>query len=199
MAELTKEGYLEELLDIREKLRDFIDFIDKGKLSYFKDISLKLRILYCKKSGTKQLISIIEELFSFNVKVFISYTMEELVQKGVVPESILKNLQVEQVNSVVTWFERGHEIVDIHTALLREEVLYNGKKHSYKRIIEVMADKMGGAHIDKAVDDNDLHLHSDSLLLGGLPIAQRALYDLARASVQLIDIIEENFTNMAVV
>jgi hypothetical protein len=41
VANITPEGYLSELKNIKQKLSDFLDMVDKGNLSYFKDISLK--------------------------------------------------------------------------------------------------------------------------------------------------------------
>gem|GEM_PF-3653043 len=38
------------LVEIRDKLIDFLEKMDQGKLAYMKDIALKLRVLYFKKS-----------------------------------------------------------------------------------------------------------------------------------------------------
>jgi len=191
MATLTKEGYLAEFLDIREKLKDFLLFIGKGRNTYFKDVSLKLRILYCSKSGNKPLISEIEELFEFKMFVYIFFTIQEKVDKGLLSASLADGLVFEQTNSPVGWFEGGNALVDINTALAHEEVRFNNKMYSYKSIVEVHADKMGGAHVDKNVKDEDLSLHQDNFMGGGLPIAQRAILDLAKSTITLIDIVEE--------
>jgi len=50
-------------------------------------------------------------------------------------------------------------------------------------------------HIDPKIDDRDLILHSNTLLIGGLPVAQRAIYDTARSTVILINIIIDFLTN----
>lgn len=189
MANLSKEGYIQEMIDVRNKLIDFLEKVNTGNLSYIKEISLKLRILYCFKSDTKSLIKEISDLYNFDLLVYVTYNTQELVDKGLLSNSLEKGLIMEQINSVVCWFERGNELVDIFTAINKEEVLINGQRHSYKRIFEVVADKMGGAHIDKKVNDEDLILHSNQILIGGLTIAQRAIYDTAKASIKLIDII----------
>jgi len=195
MAKLSKEGYLKELLDIREKLDDFLTKINDGKRSYYKDISVKLRILYCTKSGTEPLLKTISELYDFDIYVAVIYSIQEKVDKGMIPPSIADSLVFEQINSVVTWFERGSELVPIFEAFERPEILLSGNKYSYKGIIEVVADKMGGAHIDPEVENKDLALHMDSLLIGGLPPAERALFDTARASIHLINLIEDFIEN----
>ncbi len=46
MVKRTKENYLSELIDLGEKLNTYISLIKNGKTSYYKEISIKLRILY---------------------------------------------------------------------------------------------------------------------------------------------------------
>ena len=195
MAKLTKAGYLKELLDIRDKLNDFLSNIKSGKRTYYKDVSIKLRILYCAKSGTEPLIKTISDLYDFDVLVSVNYSIQEKIYKGLLPASLGDKLAFEQINSVVTWFERGNKLVPIIDALDRPEVLLRGNRYSYKNIIEVVADKMGGAHVDPEVKDEDLALHMDNLLIGGLPPAERALFDTARASIYVINSIEDYVTN----
>ncbi|MFA7284733.1 MAG: hypothetical protein WC004_02840 [Candidatus Absconditabacterales bacterium] len=178
------------LVEIRDKLIDFLEKMDQGKLAYMKDIALKLRVLYFKKSGTEGLLKVVQNLFGFKIQVQVNYTYEEKVAKGLISKNLLQGLHMEQVNSPVSWFEFGDAVMDIESALNREEIFLNGKRYNYKKIIEIVADKMD-AHIDHTVPDEDLVLHSPEILVGGLPIAQRAIYDIGRSSVQLIDIILE--------
>jgi len=190
MAKRTREGYLAELLDVRAKLEDFLQQIGGGNLSYYKEIAIKLRILYCRKSGTNPLLMAIEDLYGFDTLVAVRWNMHEAIDRGLLPASLAEGLVFEQINSVVTWFEGGQLIVRIFEALDRPEVLYSDQRYSYRHIIEIAADKMGGAHVDSTVPQGDLALHSQDLLIGGLPVAQRALFDTARASVQLINAIQ---------
>lgn len=188
MANMTPEGYLAELKDIKQKLSDFLEMVNQGNLSYFKDISLKLRVLYCDKSGTLALLKVISNLFNFDIFVFVSYTIKERIEKGRLPASLADGLVFQQVNSVVRWLERGDEEISVFKALERKEVLYGNEQHSYKDIIEVAADKMT-AHIDKTIKDKDVVLHDENLLIGGLPVAQRAIIDTARSTITLLDMI----------
>jgi hypothetical protein len=191
MFQRTKDEYFSELLDIREKLKDFIQNISTGKITYFKDISVKLRILYCSKSGTKPLFEVIQDLFSFDIFVLISYSAQEQAERGLAPKSLAEGLVFQQINSVVMWFERGHELISVFDAINRDEVFIGNERYSYKHIIEVAADKMG-AHIDPKIPVRDVALHSDNFLVGDLPLAQRALFDTARSSILLINIIENH-------
>ncbi|MEO8331944.1 MAG: hypothetical protein ABI479_05885 [Gallionella sp.] len=188
MANMTLEGYLAELKDIKQKLSDFLDMVDKGNLSYFKDISLKLRVLYCDKSGTDALLKVISGLFNFDIVVFVSNTIKEKVKMWRLPASLMDGLVFNQRNSVVRWFERGDEEISIFRALERKEVLYGNEQHSYKEIIEVAADRMT-AHIDKTIKDKDAVLHDENFLIGGLTVAQRAIIDTARSTIILLDMI----------
>ena len=190
MATLTEDGYFNELIDIHDKLIDFIDNIDKGKETYFKEISLKLRILYIFKSGTNSLLKTICDILNIDVYVWIHLSMAEKIEKGIMPKSLGEGLVFEQLNSVITWFEnnrKNKELVLIFDALNKNEILLNNIKYSYKKVIENMADKMGGAHIDKTVKDEDLILHSNDFLIGGNSVAQRAIYDTAKSSILLIE------------
>lgn len=188
MANITTEGYLAELKDINQKISDFLGMVDKGNLSYFKDISLKLRVLYCDKSGTQTLLKVISDLLGFDIVVFVSYTIKEKVEMGRLSPSLLDGLDFMQRNSVVKWLERGDEEMNIFKALERKEVSYGNEQHSYKEIIEVAADKMT-AHIDKTIKDKDIVLHDENFLVGGLPVAQRAIIDTARSTIVLLDMI----------
>lgn len=195
MADLTLAGYLGELFDLRDKLRDFVARVGEGKTSYYKEIAIKLRILLCQKSRTEPLLSAVERQLGMQVVVAVRYSVQERIDKGLLPASSGEGLVFEQINSVATWFEQGHEIVPILAALERKEILIEGERHSYREVIEVAADKMGGAHVDRKVKDHDLVLHSESLLIGGLPVAQRALFDTARACITLVDAIEDATAN----
>jgi hypothetical protein len=190
MATRTRDGYLSELLDIRDKLSEFLSHIRKGQLTYYKEVSIKLRILYCKKSGTEPLLKTIEQQYGFDILVVVTHSTAEKINRGVLPSSLGEGLVFEQINSVVTWFERGDEVVGIFDALNREEIFYRNQRFTYKHVIEVAADKMGGAHVDPKVPHQDLQLHSEELLIGGLPVAQRALYDTANTTIYLINAIE---------
>lgn len=192
MLNLTDRGYFEELKDLGKKLQDFIAHFEKGEVSYYKDIAIKLRILYLFKSKAKPLLKTVSEIFGFKVKVFINYTISERIEKGLIPEDIgrglLNSLVIEINNNTANWFTKGKDLIDIFDALDRKEIFIGGKHYSYKEIIEYAADKMGGAHVDKHHDETHISMHlSDGFHIGGLPIAQRAILDTGRESITLIN------------
>jgi hypothetical protein len=193
MAELTNEGYLNCLCDIKMKLTNFIALVEHGMKSYFPDIAGKLRILYCYKSGTESLIKTISDLYNLEIKVCVLYTFKEKAEKGKLP-AFIRNAQplYHQVNSAMNWFhpEESDEIVSIIDAINRKEILYLGEEYSCKRIIEVVADKMGGMHFDKHVNDIDLALHGKEIRIGNFSVAEMTLHSVAIASIELIDMIE---------
>jgi hypothetical protein len=191
---LSKEDYFNELQDIKKKLKDFVKLIENGDLSYYKDLSLKLRIFYIYKSGTKSLLKTLSELYNFEVKVYISYSSSDKAKKDPKFKSLADALIFEQVNSVVSWFESGDEFIDIFDAIHNREILIDNKYLSYKELIEYIADKMGGAHIDKKIDEKYKFMTSKSFIIGGLPIAQRAIFDTSIATIKLISYIEEYIT-----
>ena len=193
MAHRTNAGYLKELCDLRSKLSDFLELLQKGKYSYYKEIALKLRVLYFDKSGTKALLKEILARYQLKLIVLISYTTMESVERGDLPESLAKGLVMEQVNSVVSWLDQGQEKMSPFDALERKEILINDESFSYREVIEVVADKMA-AHIDRNVPNKHLNLHSQSILLCGLPIAQRAIFDTAMTSIVIIDSLLEHIS-----
>jgi hypothetical protein len=192
MTTLKKEDYLAELNDIKDKLTDFLNQIQSGKPTYFKDVSLKLRILYCDKSRKKSLLKIIQQFYKFKAFVIIKHSLAEKVRKGKLPESLLEGLVFEQLNSVVGWFEFGDEFVPVFDAInKKDEILIQNKFYSYTEIFEAIADKMGGAHIDSTIPDEMLIPHSNNLLVGGFSVAHRATFDTAKASIMLIGLIDD--------
>ena len=183
MAERTKDDYLYELEEVRDKLVDYIDLMNQGKINYYKDAALKLRVLYCYKSGTPSLLKKVSDLFGFEFYVYIQISPQEL--------GIFKNPPIfEFNNSVLSWLDRGKQGALIFDAIKRHEIQVVDRKFSYKEIIEVVADKMV-AHIDPKIDDGHLELHSQQVLLFNLPIAQRAIYDTANTSIKVINIISD--------
>tara|TARA_R100000501_G_C2565655_1_gene74533 strand:+ start:241 stop:534 length:294 start_codon:yes stop_codon:yes gene_type:complete len=82
-------------------------------------------------------------------------------------------------------------MLNIVEAFNKEDQIQVGKySFSFKKIIETVADQMGGAHIDKKVKDSDLILHSNDFLFGNLNVAERVIYDTSRKCIQAIEEIE---------
>jgi hypothetical protein len=194
-ATLIKEGYLANLIHIKDVLISELKHIDeKQNMSNVAEIAIKLRILYLDKGG-KALLKTVEELYGFKINVLVGLSIEEKIKRNLLPESLANGLLIEQINSVISWFGGGHgykEKVSIFDAINKsDEIKINDNFYSYKDIIETVADKMGGAHIDKNISDQKLFPFSNDILIGGLSPAFRAIYDTANASIVLINMIEK--------
>ena len=196
MATLTNEGYLGYLFDIGDKLTDFTILVEQqGKINHINTISTDLRILFIDKSGKKCLIKEIEEILNIKIFVAIKYSIQEKVTKGLLPASLAEGLRVNQTNSVATWFDINQktcEVVPILDALNRQEELFiNDVHYSYKTLIETVADKLGGAHIDRNISDEKLMPHTKEILIGGTTMSDRAILDTCRSAINLINKIKE--------
>lgn len=196
MATLTKEGYLANLIHIREVLINELNHLnEKQDMFYVAEIAIKLRILYIDKSGTEALLKTIEKLYGFKINVLVGLSIEEQIKKGFLPESLSDGLIMNQINSVISWFGNGHghkDMIAIFDAInKRDEIKIEDKYYSYKDIIETVADKMGGAHIDKNISDDKLIPFFNDIFIGGLSPAFRAIYDTSRTSIILINMIEQ--------
>lgn len=196
MAKISNEGYLNQLKDIKDKLADFLSQVENGKTSYIDDISNKLRILYCFKSGRKSLIKTICDLFDLEIKVYVPFSAAEEIKTNKI---VTDGLTMQLTNSAATWFLGGYELIDLFLALERRDVFLDGEFHSIKHLIEVRADKLGGSHpIDSTVQDRDLAPHIENLLIGGLRIAEQVLYSTAKSSITLINLILHAIQNRKV-
>jgi len=200
MATITDNEYLEQLFDIRKKLVSFSSsIIEKNEITYIRDISVKLRILLIDKSGRKCLLKEIENILKIDIFVAIKYSLKEKIAKGLLPSSFSDGLIFNQTNSVATWFnidQRTSEIISIFEALNRkEELVIDNKEFSYKELIETVADKMGGAHVDKTIDDEKLIPHNNNLLIGGMTASDRAIFDTCKTTIELINQIDKFIKN----
>lgn len=194
-AILTKEGYLVSLMHIRDVLINELKNInEKQDTFYAAEIAIKLRILYLDMGG-KALLKAIEELYGFKINVLVGLSIKEKIKRNLFPESFTDGLLMNQVNSVISWFGGGHgykDKVSIFYAINKnDEIKIKDNFYSYKNIIEIVANKMGGAHIDKNISDQKLFPFSNDILIGGLSPAIRAIYDTANTSVFLINMIEK--------
>ena len=195
MAELQKDGYIYELIDVKNKLKDFIELINKDKFSYFKEIAVKLRMLYSdvnriEKSSDntyKSLLKIISEFLNIEIKVYTkSYSLIQKFKDNNIP------LPIFLVNSAAaTWFDRGDELTDINIAITKELIYYNGEEYSFTELFRIVSDKLGGCHIDRYVSDNIIKLYTEQFYVAGNQILVKSILDMAAASIKLIEIVED--------
>ncbi len=199
MAEFKKEGYIFELFDLKNKLNNFIEYIKQGESTYIKEVAVKLRMLYSDvnrisqspNNAQKSLIEIIAELFNIKIEVYTkSFSIIQRMKEKGIP---LPTIRVE--SAAATWFERGDTLTDIKAALSKELIYYYGREYSFTELFRIVADKLGGCHIDKFVDDNVIKLYSEQLYISGSQVLIKSMLDMAIALVKLIEMIEEFINN----
>jgi len=184
MASITKEDYFHHLMIIHDRLHEYVSKMQDGKLSYIIDAAQKLRILYMVKSKRNPLLKTLQELYGFDLMVRKPRTMSDLPPGFPAPSFGV-------MSGPTMWFAPGPNKMGIIDAFHMDgAVSINGKSSSVKRIAEVIADQMGGAHIDPEVKDDDLLPHSRVYTIGGgLTAAEAIILDTAIATITAIDMV----------
>jgi hypothetical protein len=146
------------------------------------------------KSGTPALFKKIQQIFGFEIIVWVKPTIVELIEKGELSESLRPSSII--YSPALTWLNRGREKQDLISAFQRDaQVIIDNHSFSVKKIVEIVADKMGGAHIDKKVADKDLILHKNDILFNNFNIANKIIFETARTTVEIIGLILEKIEN----
>lgn len=185
MSPKKVEADFSELAGIRERLKDLLQYVTAGKHSYYREIALTLQKLYCPKEDDP-LLKRAGDAFGFDILTAIHYSAQEEVELGLLPAELAGDTTLQRVNNVPTWFRCGHDLINIFDAVERDEVLIGGRSYSYKQVVDITSET-------GAISETDFNLGSP--LLDVLPIVQRTLFDLARTSIQLVDIMENRIKN----
>jgi len=187
MIELKSQDYIEHLLSIHRKLVFFLEAINDGNHDLIVDLALKLRILYMKKSRTEALFTMIERSLKIELKVWVRETFEEELRlKGL--EYLIDKHSFGCFNEIDFWLEKGKYKIGLIEAFNRPNSLKIGK-HSYstKQIVEIVADKLGGAHIEPRLDKRTLKPQTRSITFGRLNTSEHVIL---QTTIQTIKIIE---------
>lgn len=189
MAEMQKNGYLNELYEISVKLSHFLDLLNSEDYSYIKEIAVKLRILYSKSNNISKnnrlkdsLFNIICDLYNINISVYTKSksTIEKIKELGLpIPLSYYSS-------SIATWFETGDKLEDLDTALKKESIYFNNVTYSFDEIFRIISDKFGGCHLDRYIDDNFIRLYCSGVTIGNQPTLIKSIVDLAKSSISII-------------
>jgi len=166
----TSERFLPELLPMRGNLLGLLERTAKGDKTCYREISEILRNLYCPLDG-KPFIKTVANGLGFDILVAVHYSSEEEVKLGLLPAELAGHTHFHQVDNVVTWFTCGHELINILEAVNRNEVKLGGRELSYSQIILMASDNLYTPDSEEVVF--------------------RILLEMARASVKLIDLLEE--------
>lgn len=189
MVELKLQDYISHLNSIHRKLIFFLDSINQGNHDLIVDLALKLRILYINKSGTKPLFSTIEHFLNVKIKVWVRETFEEeMKRKGL--EDLIGSITFGYFNEIDFWLEKGTYKVGIIEAFNRPKSIIIGE-HSYsaKEIVEIVADKLGGAHIDHKLDVRTLTPQTRSISFGRLNTSEHIIIQTTIQTIKIIEIL----------
>jgi hypothetical protein len=141
------------------------------------------------KSGTKALFTTIEEYLNIEIKVWVRETYEEeLKRKGL--EELIDKHSFGYFNEIDFWLEQGTYKIGLIEAFNRPKSIKIGE-HSYssKEIVEIVADKLGGAHIDPKLDLRTLTPQTRSISFGNLNPSEHIIIQTTIQTIKIIEMI----------
>jgi len=191
MKKLEKEDYTEHLKSINKRLILFYELVLQGNKELVEDLALKIRILYMRKSGTEPLLKTIQYLFNFRFEVWVRETPEEeLKRKGL--EHLIESMSFSYYNEIMFWLESGNNKVEIIEAFNRPESLKIGEfSYSAKELIELVADKLGGAHIDPKLNERALIPQSPKIQFEGFNMYEYFILKTTKQTIEINKLILE--------
>ena len=189
MIELKLQDYISHLTSIHRKLVFFLDSFNQGNHDLIVDLALKLRILFMNKSGTKALFSKIEQNLNIEIKVWVRETFEEeLKRKGL--EHLIDKHTFGYFNEIDFWLEEGTYKISLIEAFNRPKSIKIGEhNYSAKEIVEIVADKLGGAHIDPKLDARSLTPQTRSISFGSLNTSEHIIIQTTFQTIKIIEIL----------
>lgn len=173
------------LLAIRAKLADLVECASAEDTAGYLEMSNILQRMYC-PGKSKPLIATASDAVGFDILVAIHYSPEEEVEAGLFPAELTGHMHPKEVSNVVTWLTCGHTLVDIFEAADRKEVMLEGQEFSYSQIINLAVQNLPVSKTVLGSGDPSSDVET---------AAFRTLSDIARTSVNLIDLIEDKITN----
>ncbi len=187
MIELKLEDYISHLTSIQRKLVFFLASYNQGNHDLIVDLALKLRILYINKSGTKALFLTIEKHLNIELKVWIRKSFdEELRKKGL--EQLINQYSFAYNNEIDFWLENGTNKISLIEAFNRPKAIKIGEHYySAKELVEIVADKLGGAHIQSKLNDRCLTPQTRSILFGDLNTYEFFIIQTTDQTIKIID------------
>ena len=183
MPKLKKEGYLNHLKRIKEKLKLYLNLYLDGHDIMTSDLSVKLRTLYMHKSGNKPLLKTIEELYGF--RIYVHYL--NIQQREPMP--------FFWFNYVADgWFENDFINMQPLFEVLRKEekqIRIENIDFSYYDVIELYCDKMEGAHLDDKIPDELFNIVNSGIRINNRDMSKYVIHSVAFGTVEIINKIEE--------
>lgn len=177
MPKRSEIDYLYELKNIVEIISDFIKQVESGKRTYIKELAGKLRVIYCKKSGTKPLIESILNRYEIEFYVYVNTNILEFILNG--------NSNFVFYSSVTEWLGDKGELVPLSEAIESPDLKYNGRIFNYKELFEELADDTV-FHVDEEIDDDHAFLRNGNISVSGLPVVERMIFDASKTTYEIL-------------
>lgn len=151
------ERPIEDLLAVSQKINislhtNRLKFMESGDDIHLIDASNDLRMFYCDKGrGGVSVLKQLQSRFNFTFHVYHEPGLNEyLLEDG--DSDIIDNLKSTMIfgmtSSNLDWFNRGSTFIPLLSAIEKEVLFISQISYSPKKIIEVVAEKMGGTHLD---------------------------------------------------
>lgn len=195
MKILAKEDYFSYLINIKKKLKLYNELLSEGEGIYASEIALKLRTLFTNtnvirnkdgKKVTKPLITILQEFYDFEFLVGNNEFKD-------FPDSIKAMFRRE--NSPIEfflqiqpnfWFSEKLKKNDIVKSFNGKKMVFlDGKYYSQRGILQIVCNKMEGAHIDEEIPLPPTLIVNAPFIMG----------QIAKQTIKAIEMIEDFVLN----
>lgn len=191
MSKIEEEGLISHTVNIQSKLVTFRDNFMRGDQSYLIEAIQKLRVFYLDKGG-KSLLTQLEERFNFTFMAYHTANMIDQFRKEEdieTADSILNGTLYYFHESHVSWLNNGEEFIPLKEVIKRNVFIMTGTFYSVEKMISIMADKMGGSHIDENISGNHTKLFSEIAMFGNRNQTEQLLLSVINTTILIITII----------
>jgi hypothetical protein len=187
MYHLTIADNLNHLEKTHRKLLFFLNEVENGNSDLIVDLALLIRILFMKKSQTEALFGIIEKQLNIKLMVWVRETFdEELKRKGL--DHLIDQPTYSFTNEIDSWLLEGKYKVGLIEAFNRPKSIHiKGNSYSANDMVAIVADKLGGAHIDQKLNERVLSSRINNISFGGYNTSDYVILQTTRQTIKIIE------------
>ncbi len=187
MYHLTIADNLNHLEKTHRKLLSFLNEVENGNSDLIVDLALLIRILFMKKSQTEALFGIIEKQLNIKLLVWVGETFdEELKRKGL--DHLIDQPTYSFTNEIDSWLLEGKYKVGLIEAFNRPKSIHiKGNSYSANDMVAIVADKLGGAHIDQKLNERVLSSRINNISFGGYNTSDYVILQTTRQTIKIIE------------
>jgi len=186
---VTDQQIIDELATIWLRLKEAREKYHAGDKSRIADSMLQLRKLYLDKGG-KSVLKLTQDRFNFTFTVFDFPTLFEEFEND--PDFLkeTKNSLLHYIHgNHISWLDNGERTKPLLEVLNKKIFITTGTEFSAKDIIEIIADKMGGAHFDENIPDEKLKLFTTIAMFGEVNQTIQLIESMINTSILILDIL----------